>query len=61
MDLQAMKDSILNGIVLGATIAGETSHRHLGDQTFWEDPESRHPVLANRISLDPRLKIAGMT
>jgi len=61
MALQAMKDGILNEIVLSAAIAMETSHRDPGDQPFWEGPESRNPVLAYMVSLGPGQMIAGMT
>jgi hypothetical protein len=44
MALQAMKDSILNQVVLSAAITRETSHRDLGDPTFLEGPEGRNPV-----------------
>ena len=65
MALQAMKDSILNEIVLSAAIAWETCHRDLGDQTFLENPEGGNPVLAYMVSLGPRQNPdrsgAGMT
>jgi len=61
MALQAMKDSILNEIALSAAIARETGHLDPANQTFWEGPEGRNPVLANVIPLDSRQMIAGMT
>jgi len=48
MALQAMKDRILNEIVLSAAIARETSHRDPGDQAFLEGPEGRNPVFPPR-------------
>ena len=59
MALQAMKDSILNEIVLSAAIARETSHRDPDNLTFLEDPEGT--LFSYAVPLGPRQMIAGMT